>query len=117
MQPFIGKLLSSTLVLYPVCNFVRSERVDVLSVFLASGSVTGIGRLSRTYAQRSDSDSDDDHTSGPDYDSPGDGSEINHRILEALERLHQDMKKVLRRLTSVEEAVVSAQVGNIFLHS
>lgn len=50
-----------------------------------------------------------DHTSGPDYDSAGDRDEINERILQALERLHQDMKSVLRRLNTMEEAVLSRQ--------
>jgi len=73
--------------------------------------VTGASRLPRAHRRRGDSDSEDeftsDHTSGPDYDSAGD--EINDRILQALERLHQDMKSVLRRLGSMEEALTSRQ--------
>lgn len=72
-------------------------------------------RFPRGHRRRGDSDSEDDdftsdHTSGPDYDSAGD--EVNDRILQALERLHQDMKSVLRRLSSMEEAVTSQQVGS-----
>ncbi|XP_073235892.1 acyl-CoA-binding domain-containing protein 5-like [Porites lutea] len=69
-------------------------------------------RFPRGHRRRGDSDSEDDdftsdHTSGPDYDSAGD--EVNDRILQALERLHQDMKSVLRRLSSMEEAVIARQ--------
>ena len=78
-----------------------------------SNNVTGASRLPRAHRRRGDSDSEDeftsDHTSGPDYDSAGD--EINDRILQALERLHQDMKSVLRRLGSMEEALTSRQVS------
>lgn len=80
-----------------------------------SSSVTGVNRPPRGHRRRSDSDSEDeltsDHTSGPDYDSAGDRDEINNRILQALERLHQDMKSVLRRLSTMEEAVLSWQVS------
>ncbi|KAL9967779.1 hypothetical protein ACROYT_G026071 [Oculina patagonica] len=76
-----------------------------------SSTVSGVSRPPRGHRRRSDSDSEDeltsDHTSGPDYDSAGD--EINDRILQALERLHQDMKSVLRRLGTMEEAVLSRQ--------
>ena len=76
-------------------------------------------RFPRGHRRRGDSDSEDDdftsdHTSGPDYDSAGD--EVNDRILQALERLHQDMKSVLRRLSSMEEAVMSRQVGSRLLY-
>ena len=78
--------------------------------------MSGVSRPPKGYRRRSDSDSEDeltsDHTSGPDYDSTGDRDEINDRILQALERLHQDMKSVLRRLGTMEEAVVSQQVGS-----
>ena len=78
----------------------------------------GGNRLPRAHQRRSDSDSEDeltsDHTSGPDYDSGGDRDEINERILQALERLHQDMKSVLRRLNTMEEAILSQQVGLCF---
>ena len=81
--------------------------------------MSGVSRLPRGHQRRSDSDSEDeqtsDHTSGPDYDSAGDRDEINERILQALERLHQDMKSVLRRLGTMEEAVLSQQVGCIFV--
>ena len=74
--------------------------------------MSGVSRPSRGHRRRSDSDSEDeltsDHTSGPDYDSAGDRDE---RILQALERLHQDMKGVLRRLNTMEEALLSRQVG------
>lgn len=77
--------------------------------------MSGVSRPPRGHRRRSDSDSEDeltsDHTSGPDYDSAGDRDEINDRILQALERLHQDMKSVLRRLGTMEEAVLSRQVG------
>ena len=77
--------------------------------------MSGVSRPSRGHRRRSDSDSEDeltsDHTSGPDYDSAGDRDEINERILQALERLHQDMKSVLRRLNTMEEALLSRQVG------
>lgn len=36
---------------------------------------------------------------------------MNDKILQALERLHQDMKSVLRRLGSMEETLLSQQVG------
>ena len=76
-------------------------------------------RFPRGHRRRGDSDSEDDdftsdHTSGPDYDSAGD--EVNDRILQALERLHQDMKSVLRRLSSMEEAVMSRQVSSRLLY-
>ncbi|XP_022799448.1 acyl-CoA-binding domain-containing protein 5-like isoform X2 [Stylophora pistillata] len=78
-----------------------------------SSSGSGVSHPSRRHRRRSDSDSEDeltsDHTSGPDYDSAGDRDEINERILQALERLHQDMKSVLRRLNTMEEAVLSRQ--------
>ena len=84
---------------------------------LGSNSVGGASRLPRGHRRRGDSDSEDeftsDHTSGPDYDSAGD--EINDRILQALDRLHQDMKSVLRRLGSMEEALMSRQVGHFCL--
>lgn len=77
--------------------------------------MTGVSRHPRGHRRRSDSDSEDeltsDHTSGPDYDSAGDRDEINERILQALERLHQDMKSVINRLSTIEEAVLSQQVG------
>ena len=80
-----------------------------------SSAVTGVGHPSRGHRRRSDSDSEDeltsDHTSGPDYDSAGDRDEINERILQALERLHQDMKSVISRLSTMEEAVLSQQVS------
>ena len=79
--------------------------------------MSGASRLPRGHRRRGDSDSEDeftsDHTSGPDYDSAGD--EINDRILQALDRLHQDMKSVLRRLGSMEEALISQQVGHFCL--
>ena len=79
--------------------------------------MSGASRLPRGHRRRGDSDSEDeftsDHTSGPDYDSAGD--EINDRILQALDRLHQDMKSVLRRLGSMEEALISRQVGHFCL--
>lgn len=76
-------------------------------------------RFPRGHRRRGDSDSEDDdftsdHTSGPDYDSAGD--EVNDRILQALERLHQDMKSVLRRLSSMEEAVIARQVGSCLVY-
>ena len=74
-----------------------------------------MNRPPRRHRRRSDSDSEDeltsDHTSGPDYDSAGDRDEINERILQALERLHQDMKSIISRLSTMEEAVLSKQVG------
>lgn len=77
--------------------------------------MTGVSRPPRGHRRRSDSDSEDeltsDHTSGPDYDSAGDRDEINERIVKALERLHQDMKSVISRLSTMEEAVLSRQVG------
>ena len=77
--------------------------------------MTGVNRPPRGHRRRSDSDSEDeltsDHTSGPDYDSAGDRDEINERILKALERLHQDMKSIISRLSTMEEAVLSQQVG------
>ena len=77
--------------------------------------MTGVNRPPRGHRRRSDSDSEDeltsDHTSGPDYDSAGDRDEINERILKALERLHQDMKSIISRLSRMEEAVLSQQVG------
>ena len=83
-----------------------------------SSYVSGVSRPPRGHRRRSDSDSEDeltsDHTSGPDYDSAGDRDDINDRILQALERLHQDMKSVLRRLSTMEEAVLSRQVGCTF---
>lgn len=77
--------------------------------------MSGVSRPLRGHRRRSDSDSEDeltsDHTSGPDYDSAGDRDEINEQILQALERLHQDMKSVISRLSTMEEAVLSQQVG------
>ena len=76
--------------------------------------MTGVSRPPRGHRRRSDSDSEDeltsDHTSGPDYDSAGDRDEINDKILQALERLHQDMKSVISRLNTIEGAVLSQQV-------
>ena len=63
------------------------------------------------YHRHSDSDSDDDHPTGDDYDSTGTEREDgNERVLLALERLQQDMNSVLRRLGSVEEAVIQKRV-------
>ena len=89
----------------------------LLTIFIifpqGSNSVTGASRLPRGHRRRGDSDSEDeftsDHASGPDYDSAG--NEVSDRILQALDRLHHDMKSVLRRLGSMEEAVLSRQVG------
>lgn len=76
-----------------------------------SSGVDGASGLPKGDRRRGDSDSEDefasDHTSGPDYDSAGD--ELNDRILQALERLHQDMKNVVRRLSSIEETVARSQ--------
>ncbi|KAK2570022.1 Acyl-CoA-binding domain-containing protein 5 [Acropora cervicornis] len=85
----------------------------------ASQQPPGRGCVSRTRHTQGlrnkgggDSDSEDeftsDHTSGPDYDSAGD--ELNDRVLIALERLHQDMKNVLRRLSSIEESISQSQL-------
>ena len=88
-------------------------------IMLGSSQELRASRFPRGHRRRGDSDSEDDdftsdHTSGPDYDSAGD--EVNDRILQALERLHQDMKSVLRRLSSMEEAVMSQQVGSRLLY-
>ncbi|XP_029192438.2 acyl-CoA-binding domain-containing protein 5-like isoform X2 [Acropora millepora] len=77
-----------------------------------SSGASGVSRLPRGTKGGGDSDSEDeftsDHTSGPDYDSAGD--ELNDRVLQALERLHQDMKNVLRRLSSIEETISQSQL-------
>ena len=75
-----------------------------------------MNRLPRGSKGGGDSDSEDeftsDPTSGPDYDSAGD--ELNDRVLQALERLHQDMKNVLRRLSSIEQTVSQSQLVSCF---
>ena len=94
---------------------MESDKAIVVMIMQGSSQELRASRFPRGHRRRGDSDSEDDdftsdHTSGPDYDSAGD--EVNDRILQALERLHQDMKSVLRRLSSMEEAVMSRQVGS-----
>ena len=98
---------------------MESDKAIVIMIMLGSSQELRASRFPRGHRRRGDSDSEDDdftsdHTSGPDYDSAGD--EVNDRILQALERLHQDMKSVLRRLSSMEEAVMSQQVGSRLLY-
>ena len=89
-----------------------------MSLLLDSSGASGVSRLPRGTKGGGDSDSEDeftsDHTSGPDYDSAGD--ELNDRVLIALERLHQDMKNVLRRLSSIEESISQSQLVSCFQH-
>ena len=98
---------------------MESDKAIVIMIMQGSSQELRASRFPRGHRRRGDSDSEDDdftsdHTSGPDYDSAGD--EVNDRILQALERLHQDMKSVLRRLSSMEEAVMSRQVGSRLLY-
>ena len=98
---------------------MESDKAVVIMIMQGSSQELRASRFPRGHRRRGDSDSEDDdftsdHTSGPDYDSAGD--EVNDRILQALERLHQDMKSVLRRLNSMEEAVMSRQVGSRLLY-
>ena len=98
---------------------MESDKAVVIMIMQGSSQELRASRFPRGQRRRGDSDSEDDdftsdHTSGPDYDSAGD--EVNDRILQVLERLHQDMKSVLRRLNSMEEAVMSRQVGSRLLY-
>ena len=107
--------------IYPLDIFsppFELQRLDLLSLLLDSSGASGVCRLPRGTKGGGDSDSEDeftsDHTSGPDYDSAGD--ELNDRVLQALERLHQDMKNVLRRLSSIEETISQSQLVSCFQH-
>ena len=57
----------------------------------------------------SDSDSDDTNPNGESCDSCGEREEINERIMIALERLQQDMSRVLRRLGTMEDVMALRQ--------
>jgi hypothetical protein len=60
-------------------------------------------------ASHSDSDSDDTNPNGESCDSCGERDEINERIMIALERLQQDMSRVLRRLETMEDVMALRQ--------
>ncbi|XP_031564655.1 acyl-CoA-binding domain-containing protein 5-like isoform X2 [Actinia tenebrosa] len=60
-------------------------------------------------AGHSDSDSDDTNPNGESCDSCGEREEINERIMIALERLQQDMSRVLRRLGTMEDVMALRQ--------
>ncbi|KAK3712988.1 hypothetical protein QZH41_014108, partial [Actinostola sp. cb2023] len=76
-------------------------------------SLQGGGEISSTQMTPSGatghSDSDSDDTNHNSCDSSGERDEINERIITALERIQQDMNRVLRRLETMEDVMALRQ--------
>lgn len=78
-------------------------------IFLDRGITSSEIRQASSATGHSDSDSDDTNHNCESCDSSGERDEINERIVAALERIQQDMNRVLRRLETMEDVMALRQ--------